>query len=41
MRSRLTNSVKLLGKIILRIFTDPSFHSDVDIKALNIGIENV
>jgi len=40
MRERLNRNVKHLGKVIVRILTAPSISSDIDIKALNIGIEN-
>jgi len=34
------NSKELLGKIIMQIFAAPSVNKDIDIKALNIGIDN-
>jgi hypothetical protein len=34
------NNLKLLGNIIIKIFTAPAIDTSIDIKALNIGIEN-
>ena len=37
---QLNNNVELLGNIIIQIFTSPAIDRNIDIKALNIGIEN-
>ncbi len=40
MSERLASNVNLLGKLILKILSAPTVHGAIDIKALNIGIEN-
>ena len=40
MHLHLKNNIKLLGDIIFSILSAPSIDRDIDIKALNIGIEN-
>jgi hypothetical protein len=40
MRDRFNNNKKLLAGILIRIFNAPSVNRNIDIKALNIAIEN-
>lgn len=40
MHSDFDRNVALLGNVILQIFTAPSIDKDIDMKALNIGIES-